>query len=44
MWTNVFQRGVKQGAELQPGESILIHGGTSGIGTSGVGTSGISAD
>ena len=36
VWTNVFQRGVKQGAELQPGESILIHGGTSGIGTTAI--------
>ena len=27
VWTNVFQRG-----KLQAGESILIHGGTSGIG------------
>ena len=27
VWSNVFQR-----ARLQPGESILIHGGTSGIG------------
>src|SRR5579864_734211 len=28
VWTNVFER-----ARLQPGESILIHGGSSGIGT-----------
>eukprot|EP01043_Picozoa_sp_COSAG02_P021734 COSAG02_NODE_1113_length_14503_cov_87.812205_1_plen_434_part_00 len=32
VWTNVFQRGVR-GAELAPEESILVHGGTSGIGT-----------
>lgn len=31
VWTNVFQRG-----RLQPGESILIHGGTSGIGTTAI--------
>ena len=31
VWTNVFQRG-----KLQPGESILIHGGTSGIGTTAI--------
>lgn len=28
VWTNVFERG-----RLQPGESLLVHGGTSGIGT-----------
>ena len=32
VWTNLFQRGVR-GAELAPGEGILVHGGTSGIGT-----------
>jgi len=31
VWTNVFQR-----AQLQAGESILIHGGTSGIGTTAI--------
>ena len=31
VWTNVFQRG-----KLKPGESILIHGGTSGIGTTAI--------
>ena len=31
VWTNVFER-----ARLQPGESILIHGGSSGIGTTAV--------
>lgn len=31
VWTNVFQRG-----RLQPNESILIHGGTSGIGTTAI--------
>ena len=31
VWTNVFQRG-----RLQPGESILIHGGSSGIGTTAI--------
>lgn len=31
VWTNVFQRG-----KLQPGESILVHGGTSGIGTTAI--------
>ena len=31
VWTNVFQRGT-----LQAGESILIHGGTSGIGTTAI--------
>ena len=31
VWTNVFQRG-----RLQSGESILIHGGTSGIGTTAI--------
>src|SRR5438552_1194211 len=28
VWTNVFERG-----RLQPGESLLVHGGASGIGT-----------
>lgn len=31
VWTNVFDRG-----RLQPGESILIHGGSSGIGTTAI--------
>ncbi len=31
VWTNVFQRG-----KLQVGETILIHGGTSGIGTTAI--------
>lgn len=31
VWTNVFQRGT-----LQAGETILIHGGTSGIGTTAI--------
>src|SRR5688572_27838161 len=31
VWTNVFQRG-----HLKQGESILIHGGTSGIGTTAI--------
>jgi len=31
VWTNVFDRG-----RLQPGESILIHGGASGIGTTAI--------
>src|SRR5688500_7852904 len=31
VWTNVFQRG-----QLKDGESILIHGGTSGIGTTAI--------
>ena len=31
VWTNVFQRG-----RLQPGESILVHGGSSGIGTTAI--------
>src|SRR5215471_11045539 len=31
VWTNVFER-----ARFQPGESILIHGGTSGIGTTAI--------
>ena len=35
VWTNIFQRGVR-GAELAPGESILVHGGTSGIGTTAI--------
>ena len=31
VWTNVFERG-----QLKPGETILIHGGTSGIGTTAI--------
>jgi NADPH2:quinone reductase len=31
VWTNVFERG-----KLKPGESILIHGGSSGIGTTAI--------
>jgi NADPH2:quinone reductase len=31
VWTNVFQRG-----GLKPGERILVHGGTSGIGTTAI--------
>jgi len=31
VWTNVFQRGA-----LKPGEAILIHGGSSGIGTTAI--------
>ena len=31
VWTNVFERG-----KLQPGETILIHGGSSGIGTTAI--------
>jgi putative PIG3 family NAD(P)H quinone oxidoreductase len=31
VWHNVFQRG-----GLQPGESLLVHGGTSGIGTTAI--------
>ncbi len=31
VWTNVFERGA-----LQPGETLLIHGGASGIGTTAV--------
>ena len=31
VWTNVFERG-----RLQPGESLLVHGGTSGIGTTAI--------
>ena len=31
VWTNVFERG-----RLQPGESVLIHGGSSGIGTTAI--------
>jgi NADPH:quinone reductase len=31
VWTNVFQRG-----RLQRGESLLVHGGTSGIGTTAI--------
>ncbi len=31
VWTNVFERG-----RLQPGESILVHGGSSGIGTAAI--------
>ncbi len=32
VWTNVFDRGA-----LKPGETLLIHGGTSGIGTTAIG-------
>ncbi|AUH66146.1 NAD(P)H-quinone oxidoreductase [Paracoccus zhejiangensis] len=31
VWSNVFQRGA-----LQPGETFLVHGGTSGIGTTAI--------
>ena len=31
VWSNVFERG-----RLQPGESILVHGGSSGIGTTAI--------
>jgi len=31
VWTNVFERG-----SLRPGESLLVHGGTSGIGTTAI--------
>jgi putative PIG3 family NAD(P)H quinone oxidoreductase len=31
VWTNVFERG-----RLQPGESLLVHGGASGIGTTAI--------
>ena len=31
VWTNVFERG-----RLQPGESFLVHGGSSGIGTTAI--------
>jgi putative PIG3 family NAD(P)H quinone oxidoreductase len=31
VWTNVFERG-----RLAPGESLLVHGGTSGIGTTAI--------
>jgi putative PIG3 family NAD(P)H quinone oxidoreductase len=31
VWANVFQR-----ARLQPGETLLVHGGTSGIGTTAI--------
>ena len=31
VWTNVFERG-----RLQPGETILVHGGSSGIGTTAI--------
>lgn len=31
VWTNVFERG-----NLKPGESLLVHGGTSGIGTTAI--------
>jgi NADPH2:quinone reductase len=31
VWTNVFQRG-----HLQPGETLLVHGGSSGIGTTAI--------
>ena len=32
VWTNVFDRGA-----LKPGETLLVHGGTSGIGTTAIG-------
>jgi putative PIG3 family NAD(P)H quinone oxidoreductase len=32
VWTNVFERGA-----LKPGETLLLHGGTSGIGTTAIG-------
>ena len=31
VWTNVFERG-----RLQPGETLLVHGGASGIGTTAI--------
>ena len=31
VWTNIFQRG-----QLQPGETLIVHGGTSGIGTTAI--------
>jgi NADPH2:quinone reductase len=31
VWTNVFERG-----RLQPGDTLLVHGGTSGIGTTAI--------
>lgn len=31
VWANIFERGA-----LQPGETLLVHGGTSGIGTSAI--------
>jgi NADPH:quinone reductase len=31
VWTNLFERG-----QLKPGETVLIHGGTSGIGTTAI--------
>ena len=31
VWTNLFERG-----RLQPGERVLVHGGTSGIGTTAI--------
>src|SRR5207247_3804953 len=31
VWTNVFERG-----RLQPSESLLVHGGSSGIGTTAI--------
>src|SRR5579872_971316 len=31
VWTNVFERG-----RLKPGETVLVHGGTSGIGTTAI--------
>ena len=31
VWTNVFDRG-----QLKPGESVLVHGGSSGIGTTAI--------
>ena len=35
VWTNVFQKGVR-GGELVPGETLLVHGGSSGIGTTAI--------
>ena len=35
VWTNVFQKGVR-GGELVPGDTLLVHGGSSGIGTTAI--------
>jgi putative PIG3 family NAD(P)H quinone oxidoreductase len=35
VWTNVFERGA-----LRPGETLLVHGGTSGIGTTAIALAG----
>ena len=32
VWSNIFAPASEGGAELRPGETILVHGGTSGIG------------